>query len=84
MFITSNKRECELIQEKERQCVTAAGVESRLARITLDRRMTMEVVRLLLGGICWGHIVCRFTRHTGKLWEHLVVASTLLKSQTGE
>jgi hypothetical protein len=55
VFIASDKRECELIQEKEGQRVTSVGVESRLARITLDRRMTVEVVRLLLGGICWRH-----------------------------
>ncbi|SEO75028.1 hypothetical protein SAMN05216388_101832 [Halorientalis persicus] len=55
VVITSNKGECELIHEKEGQCVTSVRVESRLARITLDRRMTMEVVRLLLGGICWRH-----------------------------
>lgn len=75
MFITSDKRDRELIQEKEGQCVTSVGVESRFARITLDRRMTMEVVRLLLGGICWRHIVRTFVfnRYTGKLWEHIIV-----------
>jgi hypothetical protein len=82
VFITSNKGECELIHEKEGQCVTFVRVESRLARITLDRRMTMEVVRLLLGGICWRHTeVCslEFSWHTGKLWEHIVVSSSLLE-----
>jgi len=40
MFITANKREGELIQQKERHRVTARGVESGLTRITRDRRMT--------------------------------------------
>jgi len=49
--------------------VSSVRVESRLARITLDKRMTVEVVRLLLGGICWRHTeVCgsEFSCHTGK------------------
>jgi hypothetical protein len=82
VFITSNKGECELIHEKVGYCVTSVRVESRLARITLDRRMTMEVVRLLLGGICWGHTeVCslEFSCHTGKLWEPIGVSSILLE-----
>ena len=81
MFITANNREGELIQEKERHRVTTCGVESRLARITRDRRMTKGVFRLLLRGICWRHVMARFglTRYTGKLWERTVVASLLLE-----
>jgi hypothetical protein len=71
MFSTANKREYELIQQKERQRVTAGRVESRLAGITLDWRMTLKVVRLLLGRICWRHIeMCLFgfACHTDKLY----------------
>jgi hypothetical protein len=55
VFITSNNRDGEFIQEEERQRMSFVRVESRLACITLDRRMSIEIVRLLLGGICWRH-----------------------------
>jgi hypothetical protein len=57
MLTTTDKRESELIQEKEGQRVTAGRVESGLACITLNRRMTMEIVCWLLEGLC--------RRHTG-------------------
>ena len=85
MFITANKRESELIQEKERHRVTTCGVECGLARITRDRGMTKGVFRLLLRGICWRHVVAgyRLTHYTGKLCERTVVASLLLELELG-
>lgn len=45
------------------------GVERRLTRVTLDGWILLNVIWLVLGGICWRHTtVCtnRLARHTGK------------------
>lgn len=69
VVVTANERDCKLIQEEKCHPVTAGSVKSRLTRVTLDGWRILQLVWLVLGGICWWHTTLYTSvliRQTGK------------------